>query len=261
MDHTSDAIAYAEDRFKIVNNTIPKLVGKYTKNGQSYAELRARYGNLIGQRMNMISAVSRYIGGVYVDRSFPEQKSASKPFTPVPLATQKKAMEVLAKYAFAPNAFDGDAQVYPYLQLQRRGFNQPQAGEDFRATANVLQMQANGALAHILHPNTLQRITNSRLYGNEYSVADVMNDLQKGIFNADIATNVNVYRQYLQSIFVRGLANIVEGKEYDDVSKAAALNTLKKIKAQLATAVSSNEETKAHRGALLFTVNKALDPK
>jgi hypothetical protein len=261
MDHTSDAIAYAEDRFKIVNNTIPKLVGKYTKNGQSYAELRARYGNLIGQRMNMISAVSRYIGGVYVDRSFPEQKSATKPFTPVPLATQKKAMEVLTKYAFAPNAFDGDAQVYPYLQLQRRGFNQPQAGEDFRATANVLQMQANGALAHILHPNTLQRITNSRLYGNEYSVADVMNDLQKGIFNADIATNVNVYRQYLQSIFVRGLANIVEGKEYDDVSKAAALNTLKKIKAQLATAVSSNEETKAHRGALLFTVNKALDPK
>ena len=261
MDHTNDAIAYAEDRFKIVNNTIPKLVGKYSKNGQSYAELRARYGNLIAQRMNMFSAVSRYIGGVYVDRSFPEQHSATKPFTPVPLATQKKAMEVLTKYAFAPNAFDADAQVYPYLQMQRRGFNQPQAGEDFRATANILQMQANGALAHILHPNTLQRITNSRLYGNGYSVADVFNDLQKGIFNADIATNVNVYRQYLQSIFVRGLASMLEAKEFDDVSKAAALNTLKKIKTQLATAVSTNEETKAHRAALLFNINKALDPK
>ena len=261
MDHTSDAIGYAEDRFKIVNNTIPKLVGKYSKNGQSYAELRARYGNLIAQRMNMISAVSRYIGGVYVDRSFPEQKSATKPFTPVPLATQKKAMEVLTKYAFAPNAFDADAQVYPYLQMQRRGFNQPQAGEDFRATANVLQMQANGALAHILHPNTLQRITNSRLYGNDYSVADVFNDLQKGIFNADIATNVNVYRQYLQGIFVRALGSMLEAKEFDDVSKAAALNTLKKIKTQLATAVSTNEETKAHRAALLFNINKALDPK
>ncbi|MBO9633226.1 MAG: zinc-dependent metalloprotease, partial [Chitinophagaceae bacterium] len=259
MDHTSDAIAYAEDRFKIVNNTIPKLIGKYSKPGQSYAELRARYNNLTTQRMNMISAVSRYIGGVYVDRSFPEQKSATKPFTPVPLATQKKAMEVLNKYAFAPNAFDADAQVYPYLQMQRRGFNQPQAGEDFRATANVLQMQASGALSHILHPNTLQRITNSRLYGNEYSVADVMNDLQKGIFNADIATNVNVYRQYLQSIFVRGLAGMVEDKSFDDVSKAAALNTLRKIKSQLATAVSTNEETKAHRAAMLFTINKALD--
>lgn len=261
MDHTSDAIAYAEERFKIVNNTIPKLISKYSKNGQSYAELRARYGNLSAQRMNMISAVSRYIGGVYIDRSFPEQKSPNKPYTPVPLATQKKAMEVLSKYTFAPNAFEADAQVYPYLQMQRRGFNQPQAGEDFRATANVLQMQASGALSHILHPNTLQRITNSRLYGNEYSVADVMNDLQKGIFSADISTNVNVYRQYLQSIFVRGLASMVDSKEYDDVAKAAALNTLKKIKAQLATAVSTNEETKAHRAALLFSINKALDPK
>lgn len=261
MDHTSDAIGYAEDRFKIVNATIPKLVAKYAKDGQSYAELRARYGNLLGQRMNMISAVSRYIGGVYVDRSFPEQKSETKPFTPVSLATQKKAMDVLTKYAFAPNAFDVDAQVYPYLQMQRRGFNQPGSGEDFRATANILQMQANGALAHILHPATLQRITNSRLYGNQYSAADVMNDLQKGIFSADIATNVNVYRQYLQGIFVKGLAGILEAKDYDDVAKAAALNTLKKIKAQLATAVSTNEETKAHRAALLFNINKALDPK
>lgn len=261
MDHTNDAVAYAEDRFKIVNATIPKLISKYTKNGQSYAELRARYGNLQNQRMNMIAAVSRYIGGVYVDRSFPEQKSANKPFTPVPLATQKKAMDVLSKYVFAPNAYDADAQVFPYLQPQRRGFNQNQSGDDPRTTMTVLQLQAGGALSHMLHPATLQRITNTRLYGNQYSVADVMSDLQKGIFNADNGTNVNVYRQNLQSLFVRGLAAITESKDFDDISKAAAFNTLKKIKAQLATAVSTNEETKAHRGALVLVINKALDPK
>jgi hypothetical protein len=57
---------------------------------------------------------------------------------------------------------------------------------------------------HILNPSTLQRITNSRLYGNQYSVADVMNDLVKGIFDADISGNVNVYRQMLQTSFVKG---------------------------------------------------------
>jgi Met-zincin/Domain of unknown function (DUF5117) len=259
---TSDAVGYAEERFKIVNETMGKLVKRYTKNGQSYSELRARYNVLNTQRFNMISAVSRYIGGIYIDRSFPEQNSGNKPFTPVPLALQKKAMDVLTKYAFAPNAFEVDAQVFPYLQTQRRGFFQVGTGEDYRVTGNIVAIQVQGALAHVLHPATLQRITNSRLYGNQYSTSDVMNDLQKGIFDADITTNVNVYRQYLQTAFVKGLINIVESKgQYDDVATAAALNTLKKIKTKLVTAISTNEESKAHRGNLSFLINNALNPK
>lgn len=262
-DLSSDAIGYAEERFKVVNQAIGKLVTKYTKPGQSYAELRARYGVLLGQRFSMITAVSRYIGGIYVDRSFPEQKSGEKPFTPVPLATQKKAMEVLNKYVFAPNAFDADAQVFPYLQPQRRGFTQGPNGDDYRVTANILNIQVFGALSHLSHPATLQRITNSRLYGNQYPVASVLTDLQKGIFDADIATNVNVYRQYLQTAFVKGLTEIVDPKsaQFDDVAKAGALNTLKKIKTQLATAVSTNEETKAHRANMVYLINNALEAK
>jgi hypothetical protein len=262
-DLTSDAIGYAEDRFKVVNQVMGKLVQKYTKEGQSYAELRTRYGVLLGQRFAMTSAISRYIGGVYVDRSFPEQKSANKPFTPVDLATQKRAMDVLTKNVFAPNAFDADAQVYAYLQPQRRGFTQNSTGDDYRITDNLLQVQAAGALSHLLHGATLQRLTNSRLYGNQYSVASMMGDLQKGIFNADLATNVNVYRQYLQTYLVRQLVAMVnpQNQQFDDVSKASALYTLKKIKTQLATAVSTNEETRAHRANLQFIIQNALENK
>lgn len=258
-DLTSDAIGYAEDRFKLVNNLMGKLVQKYTKAGQSYVEVRARYGVLNGQRNSMINAVSRYVGGVYIDRSNPEQNSGNKPYTPVPLAIQKKAMDVLNKYVFAPNAFDADAQVYPYLAFQRRGFNQPGNGEDFKITNNVLGLQAGGALAHILNPITLQRMTNTRLYGNQYSVADVMGDLVKDIFDADINGNVNVHRQYLQTTFVKGAASLLNPQApIDDVSKAAALYTIKKLRTKLAAAVSTNEETKAHRTNLLFLIDKAL---
>jgi len=262
-DLTSDAIGYAEDRFKVVNQTMAKLVQKYTKEGQSYAELRARYNTLNAQRFNMVSAVSRYIGGIYVDRSYPEQKSGNKPFTPVPLATQKKAMEVLTKYVFAPDAFDADAQVFAYLQPQRRGFSQNGTGDDYRIMDNVILIQAGGALSHLLHGATLERITNSRLYGNQYSVASMMGDLQKGIFDVDINGNVNVYRQDLQTYFVRQLVAMVDPKtqQFDDISKAAALYTLKKIKTQMAGAVSTNEETKAHRANLVFLINNALENK
>ena len=259
-DLTSDAIAYAEERFQLVNNLMSKLVTKYTKNGQSYAELRSRYNILNGQRNSMINAVSRYVGGVYIDRTFPEQKSGNKPYTPVSLATQKKAMEVMSKYVFAPNAFDADAQVYPYLQLQRRGFNQPANGEDYKVTNNVLALQVNGTLGHILSGPTLQRITNTRLYGNQYSAADMMSDLTKALFDADMAGNVNVYRQYLQSSFVNGLGRLIgETPGIDQVSRAACYYTARKLRTKLAAAAAvGNEETKAHRANMVFMLDKAM---
>lgn len=258
-DMSNDAVAYAEERFKLVNNVMGKLIQKYTKPGQSYAELRNRYLMLQGQRSGQINAVSRYIGGVYIDRSFPEQNSSAKPYTPTPFATQKKAMDVLNKYVFAPNAFEADTQLFPYLQIQRRGFNQPGNGEDFKVSTTFLGLQVNGALAHILNPITLQRVNNTRLYGNEYSVVDIMSDLVKGIFDADINSNVNVYRRYLQISFVKGAAGLLAPTApLDDVSKSATLYTLKKLRTKLAAAVSPNEDTKAHRAHLLFIIDKAL---
>jgi hypothetical protein len=210
----------------------------------------------------MVSAISRYIGGVYIDRSVVGQNVDSKPYTPVPLAMQKKAMDVLTKYVFAPDAFAADQSLFPYLQLQRRGFNFFSATEDPKLTAIYQSLQMN-PIAHILHPVTLQRITNSRLYGNQYSVADVMNDLTKGIFSADLAGKVNVQRQYLQTQFVKFLANMLTSTTagYDDVAKAGALYSLKKIKTMLATAASPNEETKAHRANLVFLIDQATTIK
>jgi Met-zincin/Domain of unknown function (DUF5117) len=263
FDLTNDAIGYAEERFKLVNNVMGKLIQKYSKPGQSYAELRSRYGTLNNQRRDMMSAVSRYIGGVYIDRSTPDQGSPNKPFTPVPVATQKRAMAVLSKYVFAPDAYDADAPLFAYLQPQRRGFNQNPAGDDYKVTNNLLNNQVFNVIAHILNPATLQRITNSRLYGNQYSAAEVMSDLLKACFDADIKGNVNVQRQYLQTAFVKAAAAIADPEQvqYDDVAKAAALNTIKKLKPQLITAVSTNEESRAHRSNLIFLINKVLENK
>jgi hypothetical protein len=265
FDMSSDAIGFAEDQFKVIKTVMGRLKEKYSKPGKSYAEMRSRWSILNNQRFNMVAAVSRYIGGVYVDRSFVGQQTTGKPLTPVPLATQKKAMEVINKYVFAPDAFAGDEQLFAYLQLQRRGFNFFTGTEDPKVTGNYTSLQNFGALSHILHPTTLQRITNTRLYGNQYSVADVMGDLTKGIFSADMAGKVNVYRQYLQTQYVKTLANIVSPASpmsaYDEVSKGAALYTLKKVKGMLATAVSPDEETKAHRANLVFLVDKAISVK
>ena len=207
----------------------------------------------------MSQALSRYIGGIYVDRSFPEQNSSFKPFTPVPVEYQKKALAVLNRYIFSPEAFSTDAYLFPYLQRQRRGFNFFGGTEDPKPQGMVLFIQSN-LLTYLLYPVTLQRISTSSLYGNTYSVADVMSDLTKDIFDEDLKGNVNLYRQNLQTDFVKKLAVIVTSPDgmYDYPSKAAAYSTLKKIKSLLATSVSGNEQTRAHRANLKFLIEKAL---
>jgi len=177
----------------------------------------------------------------------------------VPSAYQKKAVELLSKYVFAPNAYESDAPLFAYLQLQRRGFNFFGAPEDPKPQLTVLAIQKS-VLAHVLSSNTMTRINTTTLYGNTYSVADVLNDFTKAIFDADNGGAVNLYRQDIQTEDVKELAAITNSpmSNYDDPSKAAALNSLKKIKSLLARSVSPNEQTRAHRVNLNFLIDKAL---
>ncbi|MDR3715229.1 MAG: zinc-dependent metalloprotease [Puia sp.] len=261
-DLSNDIVSYAEDRFKLVNTLMGRLKQKYSKPDKSYAELRSRYAILFNQRAAMAAAVSRYVGGIYVDRSYPGQGSPEKPFTPVPVAYQKKAVQLLAKYVFAPAAYDADAQLFPYLQLQRRGFQFFGVTEDPKPQTNVLGLQMS-VLAQLLSANALQRINSTSLYGNTYSVADVMNDLTRSVFDADRGGKVNLYRQDIQTETVKMLIGISAPGSggYDDPSRAAALSTIRKIKTLLATTVSPDEQTRAHRVNLNFLIDKALAVK
>ncbi|MEC3881104.1 zinc-dependent metalloprotease [Parapedobacter sp. 10938] len=257
-DHSSDMMAYGEERFLLVNDMMPKLKERFTRPNHGYQELLQRYGQLNSQRASMASAISRYIGGVYVDRSFVGQETDAEPYTPVPLETQKKAMELLGKYVYAPDAFETDYALFPYLQRQRRGFNFFSGTEDYKPQSTFRSLQVS-TLSHILHPTTLARISNSSLYGNAYSVTDVMKDLTTNIFAADLGGNVNLIRQNLQTDYVKALIGILEAKGgYDYASKAGALATLKDLKVKLDGAGDADAQTVAHRQSLQFMIEQAL---
>lgn len=258
-DHSNDMMAYGEERFLLVNDMMPKLKDRFSRPNQSYQELLQRYGQLNNQRFSMAAAISRYVGGVYVDRSFVGQRTDVQPYTPVPLELQKKAMALLGKYVYAPDAFAEDYSLFPYLQPQRRGFNFFSSTEDYKPQNTFRSLQVS-TLSHILHPTTLSRISNSSLYGNKYSVAEVMQDLTANIFDADLGGPVDLVRQNLQTDYVSALSGILEAKTgYDHASKAAALATLTAIKSKLAGAASGSDlQTDAHRKNLIFLIDKTL---
>ncbi|HEY8936192.1 MAG TPA: zinc-dependent metalloprotease [Cyclobacteriaceae bacterium] len=258
-DMSNDMVSYAEERFLLVNKTMLLLKDRFTREGKSYEGLRQKYNMLRGQRFGMAEGLSHYIGGIYVDRSFPEQKSVNKPFTPVSADYQKKAMKALSKYVFAPNAFDSDTQLFPYLQLQRRGFNFFSGTEDPKLEQNVLNLQAD-VLNFILNPVTMKRVNNTSLYGNTYSNALILQDLVSAIFDADMSGNVNIYRQNIQTELVQKLASVVNDTQdqYDNASSAAAYSSLINLNARLKMAIAGDAQTKAHRKNLSFLIDRAL---
>jgi hypothetical protein len=122
---------------------------------------------------------------------------------------------------------------------------------------------AAGVLTFLLAPPTQARLTDSRLYGNQYSAAQMMSDLTDAVFAADARGNVNTIRQNLQLEYVNQLAAMLRGPgavAYDHVAKSAAVAGLKKIQAQMAAPVG-DAETRAHRQHVALVVGQALDPK
>ena len=259
-DMTSDAIGYMTDRFEVINDLMQGVKSRYTNDGQSYHEMRNAYLVLTGQLNTASTVIARYIGGVYVDRAFAGQPGATKPFTPVSRADQKRAMASLTKNVFAPNSFAAPDGLYNYLQMQRRGFGFFGQPEDPRVHERVLQIQRN-VMTHLLSPRVQTRMTDSRTYGNEYPVIEMMADLTSAIFDADARGNVNTFRQNLQMDYVNRLVAIITPPTrtpYDYPSQSAALASLRSIQSKLAGKSGVNAETAAHTRNILFTIDKAL---
>lgn len=256
-DLSNDQIGYSIERFEIVNDLMGKLKEKYTNEGNSYQELTQAFGILTRQYAIAGGVVSRFIGGVYVDRSMIGQETTAMPYTPVAYEDQKRAMGTLSKYIFSPDAFEVPSDLFNYLALQRRGFNFFSGPEDPKLHARVLSSQKS-VLSHLLHTNTLQRISDSELYGNKYTLSEYMTDLNNAIFKADAYKSVNTFRQNLQTEYVERLAKIADAKSnYTNMAKAMALYNLRAIK-KMSTGNYGNVASKAHRQHLIFLIDKAL---
>jgi hypothetical protein len=258
-DMSSDPVEYSVERIELSDLLLDGLVDKYgTREGRSYQELRNAFVSIMGHRGTQTVIIARQIGGVYRDRSFIGQEGGSQPYTPVPSEKQRQAMSYLSEYLFAPDAYDQSHEVYKYLQAQRRGFNFFGDTEDPKVHDLVLGMQVS-VMTHILHPSTIKRITDSRLYGNTYAAADVVLDLTSAIFDADASGNVNTFRQNAQVEYVKILRVVLESDQHDNLAKSAALHNLQYIRGLMEDKGNVNNETMAHAAHITYLIDEAIE--
>ena len=222
-----------------------------------WEEFENAYQTLFRESNRSLQTVSRFVGGVYVNRSTPDQNSELSPFEPVSEADQKRAMKVLNDHAFSPDAFPVNEEILKLVQKERRGFDFRSEHEDPQIHRKILGIQSS-LLAHLLSGWTLDRITDSRLYGNTYSTQEMMNDLTDAIFLEDISSSVNTMRQNLQTLYTRRLIKLLAEGGSDQMSAAAAYSSLREIE-KIAMRRSSDPETQVHRDFLKWLLESALD--
>ncbi|MEL7545950.1 MAG: zinc-dependent metalloprotease [Pseudomonadota bacterium] len=105
-DLSDDPIGWAEQKAELVDETLALLPERMLEPGESYQALYNSYMILTGQRAVASFVASRWIGGVYNNRAAVGQAGAEQPLMPVPVAAQRRALGVLNRIAFAPDAFE-----------------------------------------------------------------------------------------------------------------------------------------------------------
>ena len=249
-DLSSNQLDHSVDKINMVIDILKNLKSKYTSDNDTYEELYRSYINLVYSYYQALNIVTRQIGGVYIDLSNTDQDSEKKPFESVDKETQKKAMDILSKYAFS-NKILLQEDLFPYLMKQRRGFN---VSTDPTIHQRILRYQ-NYLLNHLLNSRVLLRISNSSLYGNEYKLPYYMIDLRNSIFASDIDKNVSTIRQNIQVSYVNRLLSIVNPKSsYDNLAKTSAYYNLNWLKDNLDSNIG-NLQTRQHKDYILYLID------
>lgn len=263
FDLSSDPIAFAQTQVEIANEIMAQLKTRVAREGESWDAVRRAFQTLLNVRYSAGDAISRYVAGVYVDRAFVGQPtSARAPFTPVDYERKKRAMSALEQLFFAPEAFSFPDDLIGYLQEQRRGFDfYGFYRQDPLIHAWVRAIQRR-VLTHLLDSRVLRRQTDSALYGNRYSVHEMLRDLNRAIFAADNGKDVNTFRRNLQVEYVQMMVERFKSGTLDAVSEAALFGALEEIEGFMARSQRHvSAETRTHRRYIRHLIELALEKK
>lgn len=249
-DLSSNPMDHSIDKMNMIIEILENLKDKYTDNNDTYQELYQSYRTLVYSYFQSLNIVSRQIGGVHIDFSKTDQNSQTTPFKSVDKDDQLKAMKILSEYGFS-NKVILQEEIFPFLQEQRRGFR---VSPDPTIHQRILTYQ-NRLLDQLLHPTVLLRITNSSLYGNEYSLSSYMIDLRNAIFLDDINGDVSSVRQNIQISYLKRLLRIVSASSsYDNISQGVAYYNLDWLKKNI-NIRTGNLSSRQHKQYVLYLID------
>ena len=184
-DLGDDAIKASTYGIKNLQRILPRLEEWSTNDGETYAELKTIYRQLLGQFNRYMGHVSSNIGGVYENYKAVGQEGAV--YTFVDKTHQKNAMKFINKQLFATPTWLLDKNIIDKIEFS--GSTERIRGLQVRTLNRILKL---GRMARLLENETLNGT-------KAYTLLSLMSDVRTGVWSELYSRKkIDTYRRNLQ---------------------------------------------------------------
>ncbi|GAB1543032.1 hypothetical protein NUACC21_57060 [Scytonema sp. NUACC21] len=269
-DNSSNVLLYSQGQLDNARLMWDRLNKSYPSIGESFSDVKERFGTVFSNYFQNIYYASKYIGGQSFYRVHAGNPQGQLPFQPVPVQQQRQALEILQKYVFAE-----DALIFPPELLNklapsrwRHWGSAPRTGRlDYPIHDLVLFMQGS-VLLDLLSGDRLSRLKDIELKSSpeqSLTLPELFNTLQDGIWSEVLKPNgkplkISSLRRGLQRQYLDILMSMVLRKEnVPEDARTLAWYKLRQLHEKLDGANSNDDYTKAHLLETRDRINKALN--
>lgn len=283
FDMGSDPIEYARSRAQLVQESIPGLVERMTKDGDDYTQSRRAFSVLLSQHGNAMYFASRYVGGMNISRSHKGDKDAKPPHQMIDPQRQRDALALLEEQVFSEKPFAFPAEIYNFLATtswSHWGLHGSSSRKDFPVHDAVLMWQER-ILGQLLSPVTLARMHDAELKvsadAETITTAELIERLTKSIFSevetvtegeftnrkpAISSLRRNLQRSYLSTIGSIAMGNRSVPNDCQTIAFAELGALDGRIKGLLANDKAKLDSyTRAHLQETSSRIEKVLDAR
>ena len=243
-DLSSDPLAYVETSFGVTRTLLASLGKGGPDAGENYAQFTRRLNSLINSKARDANIAARFIGGYRTRRVVKNDKNPAQPFSPVPLAQQRRALTIINKEIFAPDAFN-----IPTAYLNKTAPD-PYERDANAASAFPIRDQISrlrgGVLASLLTGTRVSRISNGewKFPGRVLPLTELFPSVRKAVWG-DLGpkTVYNALQRDLAEDYLDVMIAIVTEKvAMPGDARRMAFGELQTLKAQLGTPRKSSPD-------------------
>ncbi len=265
-DLSSDPLAYVERSFDETRELLRTLGARKPKVGETYASFTRRLRSLIRVNGRDASIAARYIGGAINRRVVRGDRGEKIPFSPVPLAQQRRALEILNRRIFAPGAFVIPAAYLRQTAADPYDFSDAAADAAFPIREDISRVRS-GVLFTIFDPVRLTRIANTswKFPAQTLGFPELFATVRRGVWGTlGAKSQFSAQQRDLARAHLRILTDIsVEKRPAPADAKLVAFSELQTLKKQLSgpRETSPDALTRLFFADTLRRINAALIKK
>jgi hypothetical protein len=270
-DLSDNPLAWATERMAICDEMLKggKVTDRVVKDGESFVPLRAAVQSIFQQKYACSIVATKNIGGAYTSRA--HKGDGVDPFTPVPAAEQRKALDFVIENGLKTGNFDLPAPMLNRLQddkmwsWENNPF-EPGRRFEFPLTDWVEAMQT-GILFNLMNPFLQNRVVENQLRADDaLKLSEIYGKLTQTIWTSNMTPKgrTAVWDRNLQRTYTDMLIQQVVSPFPVASQESVALSrlTLTRIRSAANTALATrglDDETNAHLMETVARIDRALN--